>query len=177
MGYEYYLHTILLFFNKRREISDHKWGQCLLVLENRLVLATDLPLYSSSLSKICLRCSFIQLNRKCVARRMILTWKDLKSSICYNYWRHETSILLIVTFNDSYCQPFWWLTNLVNISFSASHWLTFPWQVYVAIVVGQFSATGVSSKIGVVTRTTTKIQTHIISLARRYRVRNWQNPL
>ena len=65
----------------------------------------------------------------------------------------------------------------MNISFSASHWLTFSRQVYVAIVVGQFSTTGVSSKIGVVTGTTTKIQTHIIALARCYRVRNWQNPL
>ena len=65
----------------------------------------------------------------------------------------------------------------MNISFSASHWLTFSRQVYVAIVVGQFSTTGVSSKIGVVTGTTTKIETHIIALARCYRVRNWQNPL
>ena len=80
-------------------------------------------------------------------------------------------------FIDSYCQPLLWLTNLVNVSFSASHWLTFSWQVYIAIVVGQFSTTGVSSKIGVVTGTTTKIQTHIIPLARCYRVRNWQNPL
>ena len=81
MGYDNYLHTILLFFNKRGKISDHKWGQCLLLLNNGLVLVTDLPLYSSSLSKFCLGRSFIQLNRKCVARRMILTWKDLKTAL------------------------------------------------------------------------------------------------